>query len=172
MDRISPFLLSWSDNWLTIEGQKIPGGPIRILYLEAFCRPGAHNRLWDQTVIPHRTVKISKGNRTDRIVLKTVLSDGVEVDHLITANEESVCFYLTCSNPTDAPSIVQWAQPCIRVDRFTGGDQETYLSKCFVFIGGKLTRMPTPQWATQALYTPGQVWRSPGSDRKMSTRVP
>ena len=49
-------------------------------------------------------------------------------------------------------------RPCIRVDKFTGRDQKTYLEKCFIFLDGKLARMPTRSWATEALYTPGQVW--------------
>jgi hypothetical protein len=38
------------------------------------------------------------------------------------------------------------------------GDLDDYLPKCFVFLDGKLTRMPTTDWAKTARYTPGQVW--------------
>ena len=39
-----------------------------------------------------------------------------------------------------------------------GENIDDYLPKCFIFLNGKLQRMPTPRWATQARYTPGQVW--------------
>src|SRR3974377_1535272 len=40
-----------------------------------------------------------------------------------------------------------------------------YLPKCFIFLDGRLARMPTPDWATKARYTPGQVWGAPGVPR-------
>jgi hypothetical protein len=45
------------------------------------------------------------------------------------------------------------------------GDLNDYLPKCFVFLNGRLTRMPTPEWATMARYVPGQVWAAPGIPR-------
>ena len=56
-------------------------------------------------------------------------------------------------------------QPCVQVGAFTGGDQKSYLGKCFVFLDGKPERMPTREWATEAPYTPGQVWCPKGVDR-------
>jgi hypothetical protein len=52
------------------------------------------------------------------------------------------------------------------------------MSRSFVFIDGKLTRLPTRPWATQARYTPGQVWcpahvdRNDVNPRPLSTLVP
>jgi len=79
---------------------------------------------------------------------------------------DDVDFRITASNPTDKPSEANWAQACIRVDTFTGQDQAHYLPKCFIILDGQLCRMPTREWATEALYTPGQVWCAKGVDRR------
>jgi len=48
--------------------------------------------------------------------------------------------------------------PCIRgVESFTAGGQKDYLCQCFIFLDGKLTRLPTQPWAEIALCTPGQA---------------
>ena len=91
--------------------------------------------------------------------LRDTLADGVTVEHTITAGPDEVDFRVTAHNPTATASEVQWAQPCVRLSKFTGFDEKTagsaedYLPKCFVFLDGKLTRMPTPQWATKAPVT-------------------
>jgi hypothetical protein len=106
------------------------------------------------------------------------LNDGVVVDHGIRAFDDGVEFNLRAHNPTRNVSQAHWAQPCIRVDRFTGQDQQSYLQKCFVFLDGRLTRLPTPRWATEARYTPGQVWcpanvgRDDVNPRPLSDDVP
>lgn len=41
--------LSWEKNYLTISGDAIPGGPIRTLYLEAYCRPNCQEADWGRT---------------------------------------------------------------------------------------------------------------------------
>jgi hypothetical protein len=52
------------------------------------------------------------------------------------------------------------------------------LPRCFLFIGGELTRMPTQPWAKAARYTPGQVWcpahvdRADVNPRPLSPLVP
>jgi hypothetical protein len=82
------------------------------------------------------------------------VSDGVIVDHVITAREDEVDFRVTARNPTEKPSQAHWAQPCVRLGGFTGFGEarvrnaEDYLPKCFIFLKGELTRMPTPNWAT------------------------
>jgi hypothetical protein len=87
-------------------------------------------------------------------------------------------FLITAANPTDKASQVDWAQPCIRVDTFTGRGKSDYLSSCFIFLDGKLARMPTPHWSTRGLYTPGQVWcpkgvsRADVNPRPLSDNVP
>lgn len=39
-----PLELSWAKNVLTIHGEHLPGGAIKIWYLEAYCRPGSSHR--------------------------------------------------------------------------------------------------------------------------------
>ena len=46
--------ITWADGYLTISGN-FPGREIRILYLEAYCRPGSTDRDWNETVIGHTT---------------------------------------------------------------------------------------------------------------------
>lgn len=157
--------LNWADNYLTIRGPALPGGELRVQYLEAYCRPGSTDRNWKETVIGHKTELVSATDDGKRIELKCTLKDGVVVRHQIRAGKDEVDFQLTATNPTDTESQAHWAQPCIRVDKFTGGTQGDYYTKGFVFLEGKLTRLPTPRWATKARYVPGQVWCPKGVDR-------
>lgn len=154
--------LTWARNLLTIRHPAIPGETIEVNYLEAFCRPGSTDRDWSETVIPHRTTLVEAAPDGTRLRLLSELADGVRVAHEIRAVADGVEFRLVAHNPTDRPSQAHWAQPCVRVDRFVGvarrPNSEEYLPKCFIFLDGRLTRMPTPRWATQARYTPGQVW--------------
>jgi hypothetical protein len=157
---------------LRIRGQQIPGGEIEIHYLEAYCRPGSTDRDWKETVIGHRTEQISASPDGKLIKLRDTLKDGVVVDHTITAGSDEVDFRLTAHNPTAAPSLADWAQPCIRVDKFTGTTRDDarmlvprYARQCFLFIDGKLTKLPTEPWADKARYTPGQVYCPKGVDR-------
>jgi len=163
MQRIPRGLLaSWKNNVLTITGPHLPVPQVEIQYLEAFCRPGSHDRAWSETTIPHRTRLLSQQDSGKRLVLETTLSDGVTVSHTITAGDDDIEFLLGAHNPTSRESAAHWAQPCIRVGAFTGSndtaDPRDFLRKCFVFLSGKLARMPTSPWATSARYTPGQVW--------------
>ncbi len=170
--------LRWADNLLTIHGSRLPGGPVTVWYLEAYCRPGSTNRNWRETVIGHQTELVSASDDHKRLHLRCTLKDGVVVDHRIAAGKDEIDFRLTAHNPTDQVSEAHWAQPCMRVDKFTGRGQKDYLSKCFVFVNGKATRLPFEPWATKARYTPGQVWRPRGVDRNdvnprpLSTVVP
>jgi len=166
---MSQLTVSWRDNILKIRGRRLPGGAVDLQYLEAYCRGGSTNRPWDQTVIGHATELLSAGADGSELKLRCTLADGVTVDHAITASADEIDFRLAVHNPTRAESQAQWAQPCVRVDRFTGSaahhDRYAYIRKCFIFLDGRLTRLPTPQWATEALYTPGQVWGAPGVPR-------
>jgi hypothetical protein len=174
--------LSWADNILTIREPHLAGGAVKILYLEAFCRPGSTSRDWGETVIPHKSNLVTSDPDGRRIRLRSVLDDGVIVEHDIRAGRDEVDFRLTATNPTDRASQAHWAQPCVRVDAFTGvkpmPNSEAYLPKCFIFVDGVLTRMPTPPWATKARYTPGQVWcpahvdRADVNPRPLSELVP
>ncbi len=161
--------LSWADNMLTIRGPEIPGGALKVWYLEAFCRPGSTDRDWNETVIPHETRLIKSAEDGRALTLRSTLEDGVVVDHEIQAGTDEVTFHLTAKNPTENVSQAHWAQPCIRVASFTGvpeeHNSEKYLPKCFVFIDGQAKRLPTDPWATEARYTPGQVWCPKHVDR-------
>ena len=67
--------------------------------------------------------------------------------------------------------LAHWAQPCIRVGKFTGTgveattDKYAYIKKSFIYLDGKRAMMPTQGWATEARYIPGQVWAGPGVPR-------
>jgi hypothetical protein len=157
--------LGWEKSILTIAGPELPGREMKILYIEAYCRPGSTERKWEQTTIGHRTRLVSAAEDGHSLVLECTLNDGVIVRHEISAGADEVDFRITATNPTTKPSLAHWAQPCVRVDAFTGANQKTYLGKCFIFLDGKLSRMPTRDWATKAVYTPGQVWCPKGVDR-------
>ncbi len=177
-DESQSLKLLWEKNVLSISGEQVPGKEIKIWYLEAYCRAGSTDREWGQTVIPHKTELISASNDGRQIKLKCTVSDGVIVEHTISATHDAVSFELIARNPTDKLSEIHWAQPCLRVDKFTGRNQQTYLDKSFLFLDGKLTRMPTPEWATKARYVPGQVWcpkhvdRNDVNPRPLSQQVP
>ena len=174
--------VAWADNMLTVRGRNLPGGPLKIWYMEAFCRPGSTDRDWKETVIPHATKLIEAGPDGRRLKLRSTLEDGVVVDHEILAGRDEVEFRVTAANPTSRASMAHWAQPCLRVDTFTGvkpePNSEKYLPQCFLFIDGRLTRLPTQPWATEARYTPGQVWcpshvdRNDVNPRPLSRLVP
>jgi hypothetical protein len=164
--------ISWERNFLTIRGE-FPGEEIRTNYLEAYCRPGSTDRDWRMfTVIPHTAEKLEASDDGRLIKLRNKLADGVIVEHTITAAKDEVDFRLVAHNPTDKASEAHWAQPCTRVDKFTGAGNAdaralvpAYARKCFLFIDGKLTRMPTEPWAEKARYVPGQVYVPKGVDR-------
>ena len=162
--------IHWQDRYLEVRGDQIPGGPVRTHYLEAYCRPGSTDRDWSQTVIKHKSELISAS--PTRIELQDTLDDGVIVKHFIEAGQDEVRFEVIASNPTDRESQAHWAQPCMRVDGFTGTTNKdarevypAYIKKCFLMIDGKITRLPTEPWATKARYVPGQVFGAPQVNR-------
>ena len=177
-DKQSDFRIHWEKNTLTISGEHLPGKEMRIHYLEAYCRPGSTDRVWGKTTIGHKTELVSADKAGKQIKLQCTLNDGVVVTHEIRATEDGVEFDLVATNPTKKASLAHWAQPCIRVDKFTRLNQKTYLSKSFIFLDGKLALMPTPNWATKARYVPGQVWcpkqvdRNDVNPRPLSKDVP
>jgi hypothetical protein len=165
-DESAQLRISWAKNFLTIRGLHLPGGQVRVQYLEAYCRPGSTDRDWRQTVIPHKTELLDQDSDGKSLKLRSVLADGVVVTHEITAGADNVTFRLTATNPTNKASEVDWAQPCIRVGTFTGRGQKDYLPLCFIFLDGRLTRLPTQPWAEKALYVPGQVYCPENVDRR------
>lgn len=166
-----PIDLGWTNGILTLSGGRLPA-PVTILYLEAYCRPGSTDRDWSQTLIPHRAEVLEADPARHRLRLRDRLEDGVVVDHEILARHDEVEFRLEAHNPTAKPSPVDWAQPCMRVEGFTGAPKQDtrqavpeYARKCFIFLGGELKRLPTEPWALKARYIPGQVWAAPGVNR-------
>ena len=159
-------------NLLTISGERMPG-PVTINYLEAYCRPGSTTRDWrTHTVIPHQSTIVSASADGASLRIRDQLADGVVVEHTITARTDEVDFRLVAHNPTGQASQAHWAQPCVRIDQFTGGTKAdalalvpAYVRQCFLFIDGRLTRLPTEPWATAARYTPGQVYCPAHVDR-------
>jgi len=150
---------------------------LKVWYLEAYCRDGSTDRAWEETTIGHTTKLIAASEDRRRLQLECTLADGVVVTHMIRTVDDGVDFRVKAHNPTDKVSRAYWAQPCIRVARFTGASSSNvgasdatdvhprYIHNCFVFLENKLTRMPTSPWSTNARYTPGQVWVAPDVDR-------
>src|SRR5947207_1133016 len=137
----SRLTLSWADDYLTITGDDLAGGNMRVHYLEAYCRDGSTDRAWEETTIGHHTKIVPAPADRHSLKLRCTVNDGVVVDHEITTRRiddktDAVDFHLLATNPTDKESRAHWAQPCIRVDRFTGLTQATYVPHCFVFIDG------------------------------------
>ena len=146
-------------DFVIIRGTHLPGKQVQVRYLEAFCRANSTNTDWAKTQIGHKTELVSAGSDRQSLKLRSTLEDGVIVTHEIKATNDEVQFLLTVHNPTRNLSAAHWGQPCIRgVESFTGGGLKGYLRQCFVFLDGKLTRMPTQPWAEKALCTPGQVY--------------
>lgn len=174
-----PLKLNWEKNYLTISGDHLPGKEIKIHYLEAYCRAGSTDADWvTHTMVGHETRLVETNAEGTLIRLEDVVKDGVRVSHEIRSTPDEVRIEITARNPTDKRSEAHWAQPCIRLDKFTGANQETYLAKSFIFLDGQLERMPTRDWATKARYIPGQVWcpkhvdRNDVNPRPLSPLVP
>jgi hypothetical protein len=172
-------------HWLVVHAAHLPGKEIRVNYLEAYCRAGSTDADWGKhTVIAHKAVLLSVSEDKKTLKLRDTLADGVTVEHVITAKDDEVDFRLTAHNPGDKRSEAHWAQPCVRLAEFTGVDPkgkdlDDYLPQCFIFLNGKLTRLPDVKpWAKEARYTPGQVWcprdvpRTDVNPRPLSSLVP
>lgn len=164
--------LGREDNWLLIKGAHVPGGLIRINYLEAYCRDGSTDADWvTHTVIKHHSEVVSLSPDGKVLKLLDALADGLTVEHVITARDDEVDFRLVARNADPLRSSAHWAQPCVRLGDFTGfgsaqtRDDYAYLPKCFIFLDGQAARMPTRDWATHARYVPGQVWCPAGVPR-------
>jgi hypothetical protein len=173
-----PLRITWEKGLLTISGNQLPGGEITINYLEAYCRAGSTDADWNKTVVGHRGRLVAAGADGTLLELHDDVADGLVVDHKIRSTADEVRFEITAHNPTARRSEAHWAQPCIRLAKFTGADQASYLGRSFVFLDGELARMPTRDWATRARYVPGQTWcpahvdRNDVNPRPLSPLVP
>lgn len=154
--------IAWANNMLTISGTNLPGGKLSVLYLEAFCRSGAHDRDWRQTTLPHKTTLLA--NESDRVLrFRTLVQTNVEVNHIVAAGADEVAFEFTLVNRGRQPVDLQWFQPaCIRVDKFTGSGQSNFTAKSFIFTERGLTTLDRTRRTEEALYRGGQVYVMPG----------
>lgn len=148
--------LTWKNNMLRISGPDLPGQYFDIWYLEAFCRSGSTHQMWDKTTIPHTTKLLSA--TPQRITLRSQVEPNVVVDHEIIAGADEVEFRLRVRNEGQTFADVQWFQPCMRVDRFTGANQRSYVAKSFIFTEDGLRTLDKLPRVEEAIYRGGQVY--------------
>jgi hypothetical protein len=153
--------VSWTNNLLTVAAAGMPGGRVETWYLEAFCRSGSRNRDWNQTTIPHKTELMTADADGKRLRLLTRVEPGVKITHEIRAGRDEVDFALRIENTGTEFVDVQWFQPCMRVDRFTGLKQSNYIERCFLFTKSGLTMLDNTRRTEDALYRGGQVYVPP-----------
>ena len=150
--------LGWTNNMLRVSGPKVPGEYVETWYLEAFCRSGSTAQKWEQTTIPHETKLLGAGQAGEWLKLRTSVQGGVVVEHEIRAEEDEVDFVLEARNEGKEFQDVQWFQPCMRVERFTGLGQEDYIERSFIFTEEGLKRLSELPRAEEAIYRGGQVY--------------
>jgi hypothetical protein len=148
----------WKDNILTVSGDKLPGKKMEILYIEDFCKTGSTNRNWEETIIPHKTEMIYADDNNTHIKLRTIVQGDIEVTHDIRTQKNEVEFNLVLYNKGDKAIDVDWFQPCIRIDKFTGRKQDDYLSRSFIFTNAGLTTLNKTRRTEESLYKGGQVY--------------
>lgn len=151
-----PLNIGWTNNILRISGPRVPGDHVEIWYLEAFCRSGSTYRKWDQTTIPHKTELIS--SKPQELRLRTKVQPSVVIDHVITASADDVTFTDDIRNEGTEFLDVQWFQPCVRLARFTGGNQANYIEKSFIFTKDGLQLLSKLPRTEEAIYRGGQVY--------------
>jgi hypothetical protein len=162
--RAAELTVNWTNNMLAVSGPAVAGGKLDIWYLEAFCRHGSTKQDWGLTTIPQRTTLLSIDPKQQIIRLRTEVQPAVVVDHEIQAGTDEVDFQLTLKNNGPEFADVQWFQPCIRVDRFTGRSQSNYISRCFIFTESGLTTLDKTRRRDEAIYRGGQVYVPSGID--------
>ncbi len=158
--------LAWEKNILTISGPAVPGGEIKVWYLEAYCRSGSTDRNWKETVIPHRTEKVEESPDGKRIRLRCAVDGGVRVTHDIRPGDGEVEFRVEAVNRGAEYVDAVWVQPCVRVRGFTGATQQTYVAKSFIFVDGKLASLDRVRRTEEAIYRGGQVYVPASVDRR------
>jgi hypothetical protein len=158
--------IQWKNDLLTISGDDLPGKKMDIVYLEAFCKTGSTNRVWDETKIPHKTELISAEDNNKHIKLRTIVQPDIEVIHDIRAGDDDVEFNLVLHNRGDKAIDVDWFQPCILVDQFTNRKQEDYLSRCFIFTESGLTTLDKTRRTEEGFYKGGQTYIPAGINLK------
>ena len=154
--------LSWTNNLLTFHDARLPGGRLEVWYLEAFLQPGAHDRDWNETRLPHRTELVHATPDGQELRFKTRLEPSVVVLHEVRIESDGLDLRFLLSNEgTDAVPL-QWFQPaCIRVAEFTGCGQSNYTRKSFVFTSKGRTTLDRMRRTEKARYLGGQVYLPP-----------
>src|SRR5580765_2641332 len=71
--------MSWKKDVLTLVSPRLPGGPLEVWYLEAFCRRGSTDRDWYQTIIPFHTELTGADPDGAWLTLYSVVDGKVEV---------------------------------------------------------------------------------------------
>lgn len=155
--------VAWTNNILSLESPRLPGGRLQIWYLEAFLRSGANGREWGQSVLKHRTKLVEAA--ADKLSLKfvTTVATNVTVHHSVHAREDELelVYQLTNAGPTAVD--LQWFLPaCIRVAEFTGRNQTNFIERTFLYTQAGLTTLDRLRRTTNALYLGGQVYPMPG----------
>lgn len=150
--------LEWKDNILAITADRLPGGRLEVWYLEAFCRGNSTHREWQHTTIPHKTRLLEADPEGRWVRLENKVEPHGIVKHHIQAKEGQVNFRMKLTNQGKEPSEIVWLQPCVRVDRFTGRDQEGYIDRSFIFVDGKRTMLDETRRTEEAMYRGGQVY--------------
>ncbi len=150
--------LAWQTNVLKITGAKLPGGTLDVWWLEAFCRRGSTKRPWNETTLAHTTELISADPNGQWLRLRSKVEPAVEVLQKLTVVKDGVEFAVELKNSGDAPADLEWFEPCIHVDRFTGRQQTNYIERCFIFTASGLTMLDQLPRNEAALYRGGQVY--------------
>jgi hypothetical protein len=154
--------LSWTNNLLTWRDDRLPEARLDVWYLEAFCKPGGHERKWDQTRVQHQTALTFQAPDGSELRFRTLVETNVEVLHEVRTVPAGLDFTFLLTNRGAAPWNIQWFQPaCVRVAVFTGRDQAGYVARSFVFSDGRLTTLDRMERTTNALYLGGQVFLPP-----------
>ena len=158
--------LSWNNNMLRVSGPAVPGEYVETWYLEAFCRSGSTTQEWHKTTIPHETKLISAAADGSALTLRTTVQEGVVIEHEIRSGRDEVDFRLEARNDSSEFQDVQWFQPCMRADRFTGKRQKDYIQSSFIFTDEGLKLLTELPRAEEAIYKGGQVYVPEGVPMK------
>ena len=150
--------LAWEKNVLKITGEQLPGGTIEVWWLEAFCRRGSTRRAWGETTIPHTTEMLSADPNGQRLRLRSKVQPSVEVLQELRVVKEAITFDFELKNSGDEPVDLEWFEPCIHVDRFTGRNQTNYIERCFIYTERGLRTLDKLPRNDEALYHGGQVY--------------
>jgi len=154
--------LQWENNILTIHSPRMPGRELKVQYLELFCRRGSSRgstqQEWTKSVIPHHTWIVHSRDDGSALELESRVGGTVRVRHEISVVADGVDFRLTLENLGGEPVDIEWGQPCVQVDRFTGLGQEHYVQRCFLFTERGLTMLNQTRRTEEALFRGGQVY--------------